>query len=232
MSAEYVPVSLPSKCLPYNDVQPDDIKLRPFKGKEEQLVAEMANSNPKKKLLQILRSVVQGIDPARLTSGDVAYIVLWEAINSYTNLFPVDLSCEGCYQTISINADLGRIDSKEISDDFTLDYEVDLTTKKVGMRLLTLADEIELLSLAQKDKSTYLYSFALSIVDPESGAYEIMLVLEELSSKELIPVRKFHTKFEHGPDFLAPYVCPKCGVEGKVIVPFRLDEIIQTCTES
>lgn len=232
MSVEYVPVSLPSKCKPYPNIEPGDIKLRPFTGKDEQLVAEMASGNPKKKILEILENVVQGINPSMLTAGDVSHIVLWEAINSYSSNYPIDMVCEHCYDEISVVIDLGRIDSKELAEEYSLDYEVKLPTKSVKMRLLTLADEIEIASWAQKGKSVYLYSYALSIIDSETNAYGRMLVLEELSTKELSKIRAYHSKFEHGPDFLAPYTCTHCGEDGRVVVPFRLDEIIQNDAQS
>ena len=228
---EYVPISLPSGCRPYPNVDADSIKVRPFMGKDEQLIAEMAAGNPKKKILEVLHNVVQGIEPQLLTVGDVSHIVLWEAINSYTNMYPLSLTCEHCLSEIDVSVDLGKIDSRELSEDYTTDYSIELPTKKVGLRLITLADEISILSWAQKDKPVYLYSYALSIID-DMGVYERMLYLEELPAKELAKIRKFHTKFEHGPDFLAPYQCPHCEEEGKVIVPFRLDELIQFSTQS
>lgn len=234
MSVEYVPVNLPSKCKPYPDIKPGTIKLRTFKGRDEQLVAEMASGNPKKKILEILQNTVQGIDPSRLTAGDVSFIVLWEAINSYSvsSRYPIDMVCEYCYKDVSVCVDLGRIDSKELTDKFSLDYEVALPTKTVKMRLLTLADEIEMVSWALQGNSTYLYSYALSIVDDETAAYDRVLILEEMESKDLSEIRAFHSMFEHGPDFLAPYTCPNCGEDGRVVVPFRLDEIIQNDAES
>ena len=229
MSVEFVPISLPSKCKPYPNVQAVNVKVRPFKGRDEQLIAEMGTGNPKKKILEVLRNVVQGIDPIQLTVGDVSYIILWEAINSYTNMYPLSLTCENCLTEINVSVDLGKIDSKELSDDYKIEYEVDLPTKKVGLRLLTLGDEIKMMSHVQNNQSAYLYSFALSMID-DLDEYARVLVLEELPTKELAKIRNYHAKFEHGPDYLAPYTCPNCEEEGKVIVPFRLDELIQSST--
>ena len=91
----FVPVSLPSKCLTYEGVDPDSIKIRAFKGREEELLAELNLSNLPKKLLTIIENVVQGIEVKKLTSGDARFIMMWEAINSYSSefLFPFVSAC-------------------------------------------------------------------------------------------------------------------------------------------
>jgi hypothetical protein len=226
MSSEYVPISLPSRGKPY-EVDPLSIKVRTFKGKDEQLIVQMPAGNPKKKILEVMRNVVQGMDPIDMTIGDIMHILLWEAINSYTSIYPVTMICEKCFEEIKINADLGRIESHELPEDYQQDYSVTLNGQAYKIRLLTLGDEVEIMGWAQKQDASYLYAYAMSLEDGSPDIYKKVLMLEELSSKELNKVRQYHAHFEHGPDFMAPYVCPKCGESGKVVVPFRLDDIIQ-----
>lgn len=227
MNADFVSVHLPSKCLTYPDVDNELIRLRPFRGREEQLVVELSHGNPKKKLLELMKSILQGVDPEILTLGDVSYILVWEGINSYSNLYPLSLICQGCQQSIKVNIDLGELDNIELPDDFSQPCEVELSNTKVGLKLLTLKDDIQLFNLAEKGQSTYLYSYAMSMVDKDTNIEQRVEILESMDTKtDLAKIKEFHKKYEHGPDLNALYECPKCGEKGRVLVPFRLDELV------
>jgi hypothetical protein len=226
MNLDFVPISLPSKCKTYKDVDPTSIRIRPFKGRDEQLVAEMDLRNSKKNLLELLKGILQGIDPNQLTTGDLSYILVWEAINSYTNLYPQKLTCQGCYQEVDTKIDLNSLDKKELPDDFKQPFSVKLSKQEVNLRLLTLKDDIEIANFGTSGQPIYLYSFAMSIVDESISTIAKVKVLEDMNALDLGKIRGFHEEFEHGPDFNAQYTCPKCGYEGRVFLPFRLAELV------
>jgi hypothetical protein len=232
MNVDFVPVNLPSKCLTYPGVEPSSVGIRQFRGREEQLVAELGLGNPKKKLLELMKSILRGVDPLILTTGDVSYILVWEAINSYSNMYPVSLVCQSCLKTIQVKIDLGEIDSKELPDDFEQPHEVEISNTKVKLRLLTLQDDVETFNFAEKGQSTYLYSYALSIVDEDIDVMARVKILESMDTHDLVKIRGFHDKFAHGPDFDVEYDCPKCGEKGRVLLPFRLDEFISASSIS
>jgi len=223
---QYIPIILPSKCLTYEGVDTDSVKIRPFKGRDEALVAELTLENLKKKFVTIIKNVIQGIKPEKLTSGDAKYILLWEAINSYTRDYPIQIICENCLQKAQVVCDLGKINSVELLDNFKQPVETKLSDKTVDLRLLTIADEIASFDWAKAGNSTYLYSYALSIVDEDTTILEKIGMLEDMSPKDLNEIKKFHIKYEHGPDMKVPYACPLCGYEGKLVLPFRLDELL------
>lgn len=224
---QFIPITLPSKCLIYEDVDPNSIKIRPFKGRDEALVAELTLENLKKKFVTIIENVIQGIQPERLTSGDAKYIILWEAINSYTRDYPVEVVCEHCLQKIRVVCDLGKINSVELPDDFVQPVETKLSDRTVNLRLSTIADEIAIFDWTNSGQSAYLYSFALSIVDETTTIPEKLLMLEEMSPADLNEIRKFHKQYEHGPDMEVPYSCSLCNYEGKLVLPFQLDRLLE-----
>ncbi len=224
---QYIPIPLPSKCLVYENTDPDSILIRPFKGRDEALIAELTLENLKKKFVTIIENVIQGITPQELTSGDAKYIILWEAINSYTRDYPIDIVCEHCVQKVRVVCDLGEIDSVDLPANFKQPVETKLSDRAVNLRLLTIADEIAMFSWTKTGKSAYLYSFALSIVDEHMSIPDKLLMLEEMSTADLNEIRKFHTKYEHGPDMRVPYTCSLCGYEGKLVLPFRLDTLLE-----
>jgi len=224
---QYIPIILPSKCLTYEGVDTNSIRIRPFKGRDEVLIAELTLENLKKKFVTIIENVIQGIEPEKLTSGDAKHIILWEAINSYNRDYPIELVCENCLQKVRAVCDLMKINSVELPDNFTQPVEVKLSDKTVNLRLLTIADEIATFSWGKAGNSVYLYSFALSIVDENTTILDKIAMLEDMSPEDLNEIRKFHTKYEHGPDMEVPYTCPLCDYEGKLVLPFRLDRLLE-----
>ena len=224
---QYIPITLPSKCLTYEGVDVNSIKIRPFKGRDEALIAELTLENLKKKFVTIIENVVQGIEPEKLTSGDAKHIILWEAINSYNRDYPIQIACENCLQKVQIVCDLGKINSVELPNNFSQPAEVKLSDKTIRLRLLTIADEIASFDWAKVGKSTYLYSYALSIVDEDTTIPAKIAMLEDMSPADLNEIRKFHTKYNHGPDMEVPYTCPLCNYEGKLVLPFRLDRLLE-----
>lgn len=224
---QFIPITLPSKCLTYEDVGADSIKIRPFKGRDEALIAELTLVNLKKKFVTIIENVLQGIEPERLTSGDAKYVILWEAINSYNRDYPVEVICEHCLQKIQVVCDLGEINSIELPETFTQPVETKLSDKTVDLRLLTIADEIAAFDWASAGKSAYLYSFALSIVDENTTIPDKIAMLENMSPADIHEIRKFHTKYNHGPDMEVSYACSLCGYEGKLVLPFQLDRLLE-----
>ncbi len=224
---DFVPINLPSRCAVYPDVDPKTVRIRTFLGEEEEKIQELGIGNPQKKLLEVLRNTVTGVDPSILTSGDVAHVLLWQAINSYAPDFPVKLTCESCLRSVDVTVNLGDIESKELPDGFVQPYEVELSYTPVKLRLKTILDDIEVYNFAEAGQSTYLYDYALTMVDDEVGVLERLQVLRTMKSQDMTKIRHFYNKFAHGPDYKAGYTCPLCDGKGEVIIPFRLQDVIQ-----
>lgn len=228
---ENVLVKLPSKCLVYPEIDlakaPDAIKIRTFKGRDEKLIAELSNENFEKKFLTVLRGVFTGVDPLKLTLGDRMYLVLWEVINSYSKTFPIDFECEHCWQKITLDVDLTELEVIELPDTYKEPYELKLpeSGNVVKVRLLRVEDIIKINELDKAGQNVWLYRYALSMVS-DKGIWENVEFLENLSSKDLMVIRAFHSKFEHGPKMETSYECPKCGGTGIVPVPFRLEMLL------
>ncbi len=226
MSDLYVPITLPSKCLTYTGVDPQGISIRPMKGRDEEILAELSLENIKKKLLTLYQGLIKGIDPKLLTAGDELYIMYWQAINSYSKDFPMSMKCPTCLRNIDISIDLNKLEVKELPNDFTQPVKRVLSTGPVSLRLQTIQDEINALDFGSKSKSNYLYNYALCIVDDNIDVIGRLKILEEMKTQDLAVIRKFHTDFAHGPILQSPYTCPKCEDEGEVSVPFRLDRFL------
>lgn len=223
MSECFLPINLPSKCTLYDGVKPEDITIRAYQGKDAIFLAEINPVNLVQKFLLVLKNVIRGINPEDLTLGDRFYIMLWECINSYTDIIKVSTTCTYCLKEIDIDVDLKKLDVVELPYDFKQPYEVKLPSGKVvKLRLLTTKDEIELEKFEENSDEGLLFRYARSIVDDQDVLKRIE-DLRNVSAKDIATIEAFHEKFYHGPDMITHFTCPKCGKEDELTVPFRLD---------
>lgn len=221
--SEYLPVSLPSKCLPYEGVNSSDVMIRAYQGRDEVFLAEINPVNIEQKFLRVLKNVLKGVDPELLTLGDRLYIIVWECINSYTEILKVKTACSHCLQDIEVSVDLRKLEVISLPDNFKQPYEVTLPNSEiVHLRLLNTRDEIDILKFEKDSDEGLLYRYARSIVD-DKNVLERVERLGNLGAKDLATIRAFQEKFYHGPDMNAKVTCPECGEEDDVEVPFRLD---------
>ncbi|MFA5398502.1 MAG: hypothetical protein WC346_20990 [Methanogenium sp.] len=228
MSANFVQIELPSRCITYG-INPSTVKIKPLTGAEEELIAVL-KQNVKKKLIQVFQSVLQGVDPKILTSGDANFIALWLVINSYSNKYPFRFACMNCGKFSDVSADLNKINSVELPTTFVPPGEVVVEGKKLKLRLPTLWDEIEILDYDPSGKSKHLYDYALTILpdDPEFNVVERVEFLRKAKGSEIQKIRDWRVKYTHGPDMQASIECPKCEYESEVLIPFRFDRFILT----
>jgi len=221
-----VQVHLPSGCQPYPEVDPEEVYLHTFKGKHQQIIAEMGPKNLKKKFLHLMEDVLEGPDPKLLTSGDVKHIMLWELINSYSHLYGVRFQCPACQLKVKMQVDLTMIESHEMIS-FSGHHEVELSDgKTMRIRPYTIMDEIESVNYALSGKSPVLYDLALTMILEDTNVLERLTMLENMDARDVQAIQQGHKELEHGPDMLAPFTCPYCDEEDRVAVPFRFDGII------
>lgn len=229
MSNNFLPISLPSQCLTYLEVKPEDIKARAYQGSEEELLSQINPLNLERNYLEVMKRVIQGIDPLKLTLGDRLYFIVWECINSYTDVIKVKTVCSNCLQEVEVSVDLKNLGVIKLPDNYKEPYEVTLPSgKQIKLRLLTVADEIEIEKYQQKQGKSHLYRYARSIVSDDNIVEKLKLLENSPTIKDVAKVRAFHEKFYHGPDFTYAYKCPRCREEDDVEVPFRLDFIFPT----
>jgi hypothetical protein len=226
MSENYIPVKLPSKCKVYEGVDPSQVTIRVLKGKDEKLIAEMTYENLDRKFNTVLKSVLKGVAPEKLTLGDRKFVLVWLAINSYGKLFPIELVCEHCVRKIMTEVDLSGFEVNELPDDYQQPYKLTLSDgKDIYVRLLTVEDELKVVDFEKTGANGWLFRYALGIVDQQLSDNQKVLMLEDMNVVDVAKVRAFHEEFDHGPVMEAPYKCGKCGGEGRVAVPFRIEMV-------
>lgn len=218
-----VNITLPSKCLVYKDVDSSKIFIRTLKGKDEKLISELSMDNFDRKFIQVLANVLEGIDPKQLTLGDRKYVMLWLAIQSYSSKHPISFTCSSCLSKLEMEADLSTLAIKTLPEDFVEPYAMTLSDNStVNLRLLRVKDELDLADLEKAGTNIWLYRVAMSMVGPES-IVEKNAFLENLGVIDIAKIRSFQERFDHGPVMETTFDCEKCGVTGKVPVPFRIE---------
>jgi hypothetical protein len=237
---DFIPISLPSRCLTYVDqehkpISPGDVKARAYRGSDEIYLTQINPLNLEKNYFEVLKSVLQGVDPVQLTLGDRMYLILWEYVNSYSRTMKLKTICSNCLSEVEILVDLGTLENRELPEDFKQPFPVTLpkSGEKVQLRLLTAGDEIEVERYSRKHKKTaLLYRYARTIVED----MDVIARTENLASmeaKDLMAIMAFQEKFFHGPEMRTAFVCPEedCGEEDELDIPFRLDFFFPNVSE-
>ena len=225
MSDNFLPINLPSKCLPYDGIDSSKVLIRPYQGADEILLSQITPINIESKFLCVLKNVLQGIDPEKLTLGDRFYIILWEFINSYTNIISLKTMCSHCLKEVEFSVDLSVLDVNYLPDNYKQPYPITLSDGlKIQLKLLSIKDLIEAEKYSKIDsENDFLYEYAASIVD-DRGLPEKVTWLKNLKkAKDLALIRAFQEKFAHGPNMNLKVICPKCQEEEDLIVPFRFE---------
>lgn len=219
----FLPISLPSKCLPYDGISEEDINIRAYTAKDEVYLAEINPINLESKYLLVLKEVVKGIDPKLLTLGDRLYIMIWECINSYSPTIKLSTVCSHCLNEVNVSIDLRELKKIELPGNYHQPYTVKLVDKgkDIPLRLLTIKDEIEIEKFEKKHENAHLYRYARSVVS-DTDVLNRLEEISKLSARDFAIIRTFHEKFYHGPDLSTSFLCPKCGEEDDISVPFRL----------
>ena len=214
-------VALPSRGLPYENGK-KDIEIRTMKGEDEKVLAELSIDNFDKKSVELLNRCVKDGKAIDFTIGDRLFLLIWQAINSYSPIYPVDLVCPQCFQKILVDVDLSKLEVIYLPEEYKQPYTVQLSDREIKLRLLTVKDEIAINEYGASGESTWLYRFAVTIVS-DSSVKDKLKMLEQMKTRDISIIRAFHEKYVHGLDMNYKYECPKCSGGDTLVVPFRLE---------
>lgn len=223
----FVNLQLPSKGKVYKNFDPAKFLIRPMKGKDEKLIAEINTNNLFTKFEALMKSVSIGLNPEQLTLGDRNKILIWLAANSYGPTVQAEGACSLCYQPIRVTVNLTKIEDKFLPDDFRQPYALSLSGgQSVCLRLLTVDDERKIADVERLGGDAWGYRYALSVVSQEKTVDEVQNWLGELPAGDMARIRAFQAMFDHGPQMETDIICPKCGGAGRMATPFQLEWIL------
>lgn len=225
---EFANIKLPSGGKCYKNFNADKVMIRPMTAADEKLVREINVNNAAAKWEALMKSVLIGIDPNEMTIGDRNYILVWLAANSYDPTVMVAGICSNCFQNITVPVDLSKLVVKTLPDEFKSNTTISLSDGPITLRLLTVGDETKVWDYERQGQGSWVYQYALSVVDREHEFDHIMTRLGSMASRDFAKIRAFHEYYDHGPVMEVPYKCPRnCGGEGlKLPVPFQREWLL------
>ncbi len=222
----YFAVDLPSKGLVYPEGT--KVQVRELNGRDEEILASTTVKNYSAKLNELLTNTIQGIDINKLTLGDRQYILLWQVLNSFSEKDSVDIRCESCLQDVEIDIDLSKTNIVNLPDNYSEPAEITLSNKdKIKLRLFRVLDEVENQKMGEQFGAPFGHLYARTIYKDDLNDDRLKTEYYlGLKSKDRAKIRAHQEKYDHGPDFMYEYKCPKCGGSGKVHVPFRIEQLL------
>ncbi len=231
MSKGFQVVKLPSLCRTYTGVDPENITIRPLTGEEERILAETKVSNFDRKILEVLKNVVKGVDVSLLTLGDRLYLLIWEIMNSFSDELPLSYVCSNCGKSNNTFGKLSEVNVRTLPETFTQPAVRVLSDGRiVKLRLLTAGDEVKVSDYENSGGDEWSYRYALSMVSNED-VLKRMEFYKALPVKDTAVIRAFQEEFRHGPDMQFHSKCSECNEEDLIYVPFRLEFLIPTGEE-
>ena len=242
-------VELPSRGEFYSSGHPlhgqDVVEIKYMTAKEEDILTSSTLLRRGLALERLMSSILLDptIDPQTLLSGDRNAILVAARQSGYGALYETKVSCPSCGQTAVHGFDL---DKKTIRDgclDEALMQEnsayreaeifyitLPKTAVRVGLKLLTGADETRLSELSKKKKSTgeesgvtdHLSTIIVSLND-KTDAFDIRRFIESMPISDSKYLRKLYRTLVPSVDLKQSYGCINCGHFGDVEVPFNTD---------
>ena len=219
--------------LPSNDLICKTVKIRSLLGKDERALSELATNNAERKIATLLGTLVEGVRVMDLTERDEMALLIWVAINTYSDVYPVKCTCPFCWANIKIDADLSKFEVDYLPDGFKDPVPVKLSDGSVWpVRISRVKDAVavEDYQKASKSPDTWLFSHAVTVENGKS-VVENMKTLGDMPAKDLALIRAVQESHKHGVRMVTAFTCPKCGGAGEMPVPFRLDMVFPTGAE-
>ncbi len=221
------PIQLPSRCIPYEGVDPNSIKICTLTGEDEFFISDITVNDFDEKFCQLCDRTLIGIDSRKLTLGDRTFLLVWQCIHSYTSTIDEEVICPLCAHKHVQQIDLGKININFLE---SIDPEVELSDKsKLKLRLLTTADQLSINNFERSGANSWQYTWALTIANGKDVLHNIEF-LNKLSAADNARIRGWHKKHSHGPDMKVDILCPFCKETSTISLPFRLRWLIRSIT--
>lgn len=240
---------LPSKGKLYGgtSLAGGEIKIRPYAGPEELLIANMNPMNATQTIGELLDSCIDSSHnflAKDLTSSDIYFLLTWLRAYSYSSLYDITVSCPVCKNSNMVyEVDLSKLDVKALADEVEFEGKtikviepiiVNLPRSKLKMevRAPRFADELYANTRANELKGRVrgnplkTIKRAVAIVKVIDGKDSIDNYLEKedllcnyLPSEDIIHLDEALNCFDHGIDTFIELKCRDCSTQLRTKLP-------------
>ncbi len=240
-------VELPSRGRFYPEDHPlynqDSIEIRYMTAKDEDILISTALLKKGIALDRLMQSVIvnKQIKPDHLLVGDKNALLVAIRASGYGELYEAKVTCPACLTTSDYEFNLAELNvnygdnleeyGAELSPDNVFTITLPKTKIKVGMKLMTGADEKSLATLAQRRKKNNLPESTLTdqfrmIIASVNGSMEqahIDELIDCMPASDSKYLRNIYTKIIPNIDLKQEFECPACTMEEEVIIPFTTE---------
>jgi len=230
-SANYL--DLPSKgLLGY----PSHVTYRDILVKDEEVLASASATT----LTRTLNSVIKGLLNncewfEQMSVFDRDYVMLWLWSNNYTSKKHVDVTCGSCGHKETMEVDLTEVPVHDIKSNIPVPLEIPFGDNGEVLKVVpsTVGHEMEVEKYInkhseeeQKGMSFERLMMIASIDLPMPFELKVKWVGENVPSRKLGYVRKYHQYFKFGVQDEVEHTCEKCGEVSTLGIPFQITDIL------
>lgn len=217
---------------------PETISYREILVKDEETLSTATPETYTTVLNKVLKSVLNNCPfYEQMSIHDRDFLLVWLWANNYDPVKELTIKCPECSTKTNHKVDLREIEVHDISEDFIKEFEIELTNgEKCWVRMTTVEDELfaEKYHKKHKDLSIdYILTIA-SIMTEKVMPFEQKLhwARENMKSRELGIVKRYHSHFKFGINALKDYECPACGEVTQDIIPFQAEDILMPTVQT
>lgn len=239
-------IDLPSKGLLYPEEHPlrtGKVEMKYMTAKEEDILTSSNLIQKGVVIDMLLRSLIVGngegskINYDDLLLGDKNAVMIAARILGYGAEYPVEITCPKCNHKETVEIDLASLENKdvEITEGNSFEFELPLSKKVIGFRLLTHADEEkiqnEIKRMKKKTRSNVVsYDLTsrlkqlITSIDGEDSRMAINSFVEnEFISRDSLAFRNHIETVSPDVNMTTYHECSECGAESTVTIPMTVD---------
>lgn len=219
---------------------PSHITYRDILVKDEEVLSSATSETLTRTLNSALKSITNNCEfYEQLSIHDRDYLMIFLWANNYSPKKYVDITCTNtkCGHKETMEVDLTKVPVDDISPKIPVPFELPLDDEghTIQVRPNTTGDEMEveayIATRSEEEQKSASFERLMMIASiqidlPLSFDRKVKWVSENVSSKTLGYVRKYHQYFKFGVHDQVEHTCEKCGEVSRVDIPFQITDIL------
>lgn len=239
-------VSLPSKGKYYPQNHPlrdkETLEIKFMTAKEEDILTSKSLIKKGIAIDRMLQSLIveKNINVEDLLLGDKNALTVAARISGYGSEYEISVTCPSCEEKSKYEFDLSQIEEQQEADlselpltyneDGTFTAQMFKTDATVTFRLLTGRDELEALreqldkkAVKEEKNSTSQLKRVIVSVNDQTDRRVINNFVDNLPVIDAKLLRNLSKAVSPNIDMRQDFICPKCGHEEEVEIPFTVE---------
>ncbi len=235
---ETVPLPSGGKC--YDEDHPlhgkDTVEIRAMTAREEDILTSKALIKKGTVISHLIKSCLidKRVDPDSLLAGDRNALMVALRVTGYGAEYRVEVDCPACGERSKHAFDLGSLPVKRLEIEpvavgsNVFEAQLPVTKAKVRFKLLTGADEQEIMTAGERRKKqgqraenlvTQRLKYSIVSANGITDKTKLEMMVKNLPARDSLYIRKHIDKSEPGIDMKSWMDCPSCLEHSEVRLP-------------